>query len=94
MFAEIEKIFKVKLLSRLFTNSTIEELARVFAEKARQQGVATRRYPAEGSRPPLFCFHGAGGNVLIYAISRAAWFGEHLLRITGAGLDGTIHTNP
>lgn len=68
LFAQIDKVFGVKLpLATLFDAPTIEELARVL----RQEETPTGWSPlvpiqTSGSRPPFFCIHGAGGNVLIY----------------------------
>ena len=68
MFAEIEKAFKVKLpLATLYETPTIEELGRVLRGETLTSGWSPLvAIQLAGSRPPLFCFHGAGGNVLIY----------------------------
>src|SRR5438876_460508 len=69
LFAHIQKVFQIKLpVATLFEAPTIEELARILRrETAPASGwsplVAIQ--PA-GSRPPFFCVHGAGGNVLLY----------------------------
>jgi len=68
MFARVEKLFNVKLpLATLYEAPTIGELACILRCEAPAAGwsplVAIQ--PA-GSRPPFFCFHGAGGNVLSY----------------------------
>src|SRR5271155_1735933 len=71
LFARIEKAFDIKLpLATLFEAPTIEELARVLQDQAAVPSVAgwsplVAIQPA-GSRPRIFCMHGAGGNVLIY----------------------------
>src|ERR1700685_3310763 len=68
MFAEIDKVFKVKLpLATLYETPTIEELARVLRGELASSGWSPLvSINPTGSRPPFFCFHGAGGNVLIY----------------------------
>jgi phthiocerol/phenolphthiocerol synthesis type-I polyketide synthase E len=68
MFAQIEKIFGVKLpLATLFEAPTIEELARILRRDDSPTGWSSLvTIQSSGSRPPFFCIHGAGGNVLIY----------------------------
>ena len=68
LFAQIERVFKVKLpLATLFEAPTISDLARLL----RQKGPISDWSPLvaiqpTGSRPPFFCVHGAGGTVLMY----------------------------
>jgi thioesterase domain-containing protein/acyl carrier protein len=68
MFAQIERVFGVKLpLATLYEAPTIAQLAEIL----RNQTSESRWSPLvaiqpNGTRPPLFCFHGAGGNVLSY----------------------------
>jgi len=92
MFAEIEKIFQVKLpLATLYETPTIEELARVLRGEASSSGWSplVTIQPA-GSRPPLFCFHGAGGNVLIYRdLSRRLGMDQPIYGLQAQGLDGS-----
>lgn len=68
MFAQIDKVFGVKLpLATLFDAPTIEELARVLRTEEAPAGWSSLvPIQASGSRPPFFCVHGAGGTVLIY----------------------------
>src|SRR5580693_6118292 len=68
MFAQIEKIFGVKLpLATLFEAPTIEELARILRRDESPAGWSSLvAIQPSGSRPPFFCIHGAGGTVLIY----------------------------
>jgi thioesterase domain-containing protein/acyl carrier protein len=92
MFAEIEKIFQVKLpLATLYETPTIEELARVLRGEASMSGWSPLvTIQAAGSRPPLFCFHGAGGNVLIYRdLSRRLGMDQPLYGLQAQGLDGS-----
>ena len=92
MFAEIEKVFKVKLpLATLYDAPTIEELARILQSSFIASGwsplVAIQPL---GSRPPLFCFHGAGGNVLTYRdLSRHLGSDQPFYGLQSQGLDGS-----
>src|SRR2546430_12979827 len=93
LFAHIQKVFQVKLpVATLFEAPTIEELARILRrETAPASGwsplVAIQ--PA-GSRPPFFCVHGAGGNVLIYRdLSRHLGSDQPFYGLQAQGLDGT-----
>ena len=92
MFAQIEKVFKIKLpLATLYDAPTIEELARVLQSNSAACGwsplVAIQ--PA-GSRPPLFCFHGAGGNVLTYRdLSKHLGLDQPFYGLQSQGLDGS-----
>jgi phthiocerol/phenolphthiocerol synthesis type-I polyketide synthase E len=92
MFAEIEKVFKVKLpLATLYDAPTIEELARILESSSIASGwsplVAIQPL---GSRPPLFCFHGAGGNVLTYRdLSRHLGSDQPFYGLQSQGLDGS-----
>ncbi|HXY07799.1 MAG TPA: thioesterase domain-containing protein [Terriglobales bacterium] len=68
LFAQIEQVFKVKLpVATLFDAPTIKELAQVLRRESPSSGWSPLvTIQAGGSRPPFFCIHGAGGNVLIY----------------------------
>lgn len=93
MFAEIEKVFKIKLpLATLYETPTIEELARVIRGEALISGWSPLvPIQPEGSRPPFFCFHGAGGNVLIYRdLSRHLGADQPFYGLQAQGLDGTL----
>jgi len=93
MFAEIEKIFHVKLpLATLYETPTIEELARVVRGETATSGWSPLvAIQPQGSRPPLFCFHGAGGNVLIYRdLSRHLGAEQPVYGLQAQGLDGSL----
>jgi phthiocerol/phenolphthiocerol synthesis type-I polyketide synthase E len=92
MFSKIEEIFRVKLpLASLYDASTIQELARVITDEGR----ASRWSPLvaiqpDGSRPPLFCVHGAGGTVLIYReLSRYLGNDQPFYGLQSVGMDGS-----
>ena len=91
MFAEIEKVFKVKLpLATLYETPTIEELARVVRDDRSTSGWAPLvAIQKEGSRPPLFLFHGAGGNVLIYRGLSRHLSDQPIYGLQAQGLDGS-----
>ena len=92
MFAQIEKNFGVRLpLATLYEAATIEELAKILDGTGHCSGwsplVAVQ---PSGSLPPLFCFHGAGGNVLMYRqLSRYLGTDQPLYGLQSLGMDGT-----
>lgn len=93
MFAEIEKTFNVNLpLATLYETPTIEELARVVrGEVTPSSWSPLVAIQAQGSRPSLFCFHGAGGNVLIYRdLSRHLGPDQPFYGLQAQGLDGHL----
>jgi non-ribosomal peptide synthetase component F/thioesterase domain-containing protein len=68
LFNKIETAFKVRLpLSTLLEAPTIRELARVL-DKGVNSPTWSPIVPIQtrGPRPPFFCVHAAGGNVLLY----------------------------
>ena len=92
MFTRIEQEFKVKLpLATLFDAPTIQELARVLQEENSSLGWSPLvGIQTSGSRPPFFCMHGAGGNVLIYReLSRHLGADQPFYGLQAQGLDGT-----
>jgi len=92
MFARIDEVFGVKLpLATLYEAPTIEELARILRAE-----VSTSRWsplvPVQplGSRPPLFCIHGAGGTVLMYReLSKHLGNDQPFYGLQAQGLDGS-----
>jgi thioesterase domain-containing protein/acyl carrier protein len=91
LFAQIERVFRVKLpLATLFEAPTVNELARIL----RPETVASSWSPlvtiqSRGSRPPLFCMHPHGGNVLIYHdLSRHLGSDQPFYGLQSQGLDG------
>ena len=68
LFAKIEKLLGISLpLSTLFAAPTIEQLANIIRTSAwTAPWHSLVPIQPEGDRPPLFCVHGGGFNVLIY----------------------------
>jgi len=92
LFAEIEKVFKVKLpLATLFEAPTIQELAGILRSEAPSTGWSPLvTIQNSGSRPPFFCVHGAGGNVLIYReLSENLGSDQPFYGLQSQGLDGS-----
>jgi len=92
MFAEIEKVFRVKLpLATLYEAPTIGGLARAVRGESASGWSPLVTIQPEGSRPPLFCFHGAGGNVLIYRdLVRHLGADQPVYGLQAQGLDGSL----
>jgi amino acid adenylation domain-containing protein len=99
LFAGIERAFGVPLqLALLFERSTIEYLAeciRAAAAPPVAQPVAPRKFSIlvpmqmQGSRPPLFCVHGAGGQVLnFWALSQHLGKDQPFYALQAPGVDG------
>ncbi|WP_375502637.1 amino acid adenylation domain-containing protein [uncultured Nostoc sp.] len=101
LFAQIEKAFGKNLpLATLFQESTIEKLANILrledenltSQKSRPGWLPWSSLIAiqpNGSKPPLFCIHGLGGDVLSYR-ELAHYLGvEHpVYGLQARGLDG------
>jgi len=86
------KVFKVKLpLATLFEAPTIHELAQVLRDEVPSTGWSPLVViQPSGSRPPFFCVHGAGGNVLIYReLSQNLGPDQPFYGLQSQGLDGT-----
>ena len=93
MFAQIEKIFNVKLpLATLYDAPTVLELAQILrGETSSSSGWSPLvTIQSEGSRPPIYCFHGAGGNVLNYReLSKHLGPDQPFYGLQSQGLDGS-----
>jgi thioesterase domain-containing protein/acyl carrier protein len=91
LFVQIEKTFNVKLpIFTLFEAPTIAELSEVLRKDRADTGwsplVAVQ---PNGSCPPFFCMHGAGGNVLIYReLSKLLGNDQPFYGLQSQGLDG------
>jgi aspartate racemase len=91
LFAQIHNRFGKNLpLATLFSSPTIEQLANVLRES--EAGAAwSSLVPIQpnGSKPPLFCVHAAGANVLIYRpMSRHLGDDQPVYALQAQGLDG------
>ncbi len=91
LFAQIEKAFRRNLpLATLFQAPTVKQLARAL----REDGWPTTwssLVPIQtgGSRPPFFCIHAAGGNVLEYHdLARLLGPDQPFYGLQAKGLDG------
>jgi thioesterase domain-containing protein/acyl carrier protein len=69
LMSRIERVFNKKIpLATLFEARTVRQLAEIVQErKARSTWVSLVPIQTEGSKPPLFCVHGVGGEVLTYS---------------------------
>jgi len=91
LFAQIEnRLGKHLPLATLFKFPTVEQLANSLRDsdtfKPWSSLVAIQ---PEGSRPPLFCVHAAGANVLIYRpLSRHLGKNQPVFALQAQGLDG------
>lgn len=91
MFAQIEKLFHVKLpLATLYEAPTIAGLAQILSGETASAGWSSLvPIQPEGARPPFFCFHGAGGNVLNYQkLSEHLGPDQPFYGLQSQGLDG------
>jgi len=92
LFVRIEQAFNVKLpLATLFDAPTIQELAQILQREASAAGWSPLvAIQPDGLRPPLFCIHGADGNVLIYRnLSRCLGLDQPFYGLQAPGLDGS-----
>jgi acyl transferase domain-containing protein/thioesterase domain-containing protein len=69
MFAKIKKAYKADLgLAPLLAAPTIAQLAQLMGgEKVLPEFTSVVPIQPQGSRPPLFCIHGVGGNIVEYS---------------------------
>jgi thioesterase domain-containing protein/acyl carrier protein len=91
LFAQIEKTFGKNLpLATLFQAPNIEELANILRQKGWSVPWQTLvAIQPGGSKPPLFCIHPIGGNVLCYR-DLAHYLGQEqpVYGLQAVGLDG------
>ena len=91
MFSQIEDIFKIKLpLATLYEAPTVDELARILrGEVSSSRWSPLVEIQPKGSRPPFFCIHPHGGNVLVYReLSRQLGSDQPFFGLQSRGLDG------
>src|SRR5262245_39652927 len=92
MFARIEEVFGVKLpLATLYDAPTVEELAGILRGETESSGWSPLvSIQPKGTRPPFFCFHGAGGTVLTYReLSQHLGDDQPFFGLQSPGLDGS-----
>ena len=92
LFAQIEQVFGVKLpVATLFDAPTIEALAQILCHDSPASAWSPLvAIQPTGSRPPFFCMHGAGGNVLIYReLSLNLGSDQPVYGLQSQGLDGS-----
>jgi amino acid adenylation domain-containing protein len=93
LFAQIEKDFKLRLpLATLYEAPTIEDIAQILkTQVVPSKWRSLVPIQSSGGRPPFFCFHGAGGNVLIYRkLSQYLGSGQPVYGLQAQGLDGNF----
>jgi thioesterase domain-containing protein len=92
LFGKIEAAFGVKLpLATLFTKGTVGLLAGELEAvgKREQHWSSLVTIQTGGTKPPLFCIHGAGGNVLLYReLARCLGPARPVFGFQSRGLDG------
>jgi acyl transferase domain-containing protein len=93
LFADIEKEFQKKLpLATLLNAPTVEQLASVIAdENWKPSWSSLVPLQTEGSKPPFYCVHGAGGNVLMYRkLAHCVAPDQPFYGLQSQGLDGQM----
>src|SRR6185503_18718010 len=90
LFAQIENRFgKALPLATLFQAPTMRDLAAVLREEGCREWSCLVAIRATGSKPPLFCIHAAGANVLIYRpLANHLDDDQPVYAIQALGLDG------
>jgi aspartate racemase len=91
LFAQIESAFGKNLpLATLFSAPTVEHLAELLRQKGwRPSWSSLVPIQAGGSRPPFYCVHSAGGNVLTYRdLARRLGEDQPVYGLQARGLDG------
>jgi thioesterase domain-containing protein/acyl carrier protein len=97
LFAEIEKAFNKNLpLATLLQSPTIEQQANLLRQEE-WSGSWSSLVPIQtgGSKPPLFCIHAVGGNVLTYVdMARHLGSDQPVYGLQAQGIDGkgVFHT--
>lgn len=92
LFSRLDRALGIKLpLATLFQASTVEQLAEAL-RSAEWSPTWTSLVPIQpgGSRAPLYCVHGAAGNVLLYReLARRLGPEQPLYGLQARGLDGS-----
>ncbi len=92
LFAQIEQTFGKNFpLSSLFQAPTIEQLASILRRQEESSAPWSSLVTIQGNgfKPPLFCIHGGGSNVLIYHdLARYMGLEQPVYGLQAKGLDG------
>lgn len=91
LFAQIENVFgKSFALAILFQAPTIEQLAHLLSEQEFSPSWSCLvPIQPDGAKPPLFCVHGSGGNVLVFRrLAQYLGVEQPLYGLQAQGLDG------
>ena len=91
LFSKINEVLDVNLpLAMLFEASTVEQLAdRLRKKDWSPSWRSLAPIQAGGSKPPFYCVHGAGGNVLLYRdLARHLGPDQPVYGLVARGLDG------
>ena len=91
LFSELRKTTgRALALSTLFQAPTVEKLAEILrADLPANRWSSLVIIRAEGSRPPFFCVHAAGGNLLIYRdLAKRMGDDQPFYGLQSQGLDG------
>jgi amino acid adenylation domain-containing protein len=90
LFAAIEKQFGKRLpLATLFRAPTVRELSRLLEDNLSVESSTVVPVQPLGSRPPFFCVHAVGGNVLeYYDLSRHLGLDQPFYGLQSRGLTG------
>jgi len=90
LFAVIEKQFGKRLpLATLFRASSIAQLATIIETQNETKGSSLVPIQPRGSRPPFFCVHAVGGNVLeYYDLAKHLGMDQPFFGLQSRGLNG------
>lgn len=92
VFSEIEKAFGRRLpLATLFEAPTVEEIVAILLQEKGISGWSSLvPISSGGTRPPFYCVHAVGGNVLTYAdLARRLGPDQPVYGLQAVGLDGS-----
>src|SRR5207302_514527 len=97
LFAQIEKPLGQSLpLATLFQAPTVAQLAVILEDRSTQRWTSLVPIQTGGDRPPFFCVHGLGGNVLeFHDLARHLGSEQPFYGLQSRGLTGTqpLQTN-
>jgi thioesterase domain-containing protein/acyl carrier protein len=92
LFNQIQQTFgKALPMSTLFQAPTIEKLTEVLQRNTETQADWSSLVPIqpEGTRPPIFCVHGIGGNIIdLYGLAHHLGTDQPFYGLQAVGLDG------